>query len=239
MAEEFEDKDFSEASFWGVDLTKSTWRDVNFTGARMKSVWVVDVDIDGLLDRLVVNGVDVTSYVNANDPWYPLRGMLRPTDIAGLRSTLDALDEAWAKAVDRVRALPEASRDESVGGEWSFVETQRHLVFGVDKWFSGPLLGRNRFHAFGLPNTGSRDFGWLGLDLESRPKLDEVLAVRAGQGEQLREFLDNLTVDDFTRDVEVLENGSVPLIEGYYVVFEESFEHLRYAVRDLAQLESR
>lgn len=237
MAEEFEDRDFCEATFWGVDLTKSTWRDVNFTGARMKSVWMVDVDIDGLLDRLVVNGVDVTAYVGEHDPWRKVRG-LRPIDIVGLRTALDALDAVWAEAIERARALTEAQQHESVGGEFSFVETQRHLVFGVDKWFSGPLLGRNTFHAVGLPNTGSLDFGWLGLDLDARPTLDEVLAVRAEQGAQLRAFLDDLSEDDFTRDVEVLENGTVPLIEGYYVVFEESFEHLRYATRDLALLEA-
>ena len=46
-----------------------------------------------------------------------------------------------------------------------------------------------------------------------------------------------LVVDEFTREVEVLENGTVALIECFHTVFEEAFEHLRYALRDLAQLE--
>jgi hypothetical protein len=237
MAEEFEGQDLSEAVFWGVDLTKSTLRDVNLTGARMKNVWLVDVDIDGLVDRLVVNGVDVTAYVNEHDAWYPLRGMLRPTDAAGVRAALDALDAAWASTIESARALTDAQLHESVGGEWSFVQTQQHLVFGVDKWFSGPLLGETTFHALGLPNTGSRDFGWSGLDLDARPSLDEVLAVRDEQTAQLRAYIDVLTTDDFTPEAEVLENGTVPLIECLYTVFEESFEHNRYARRDLAQLE--
>jgi hypothetical protein len=49
--------------------------------------------------------------------------------------------------------------------------------------------------------------------------------------------VDALTADDITREVEVLENGSAPIIECLYTVFEESFEHHRYAVRDLALLE--
>lgn len=236
MAEEFEGKDFTDAVFWGVDLTNATMRDVNFTGARMKSVWLVDVDIDGLIDRLVVNGVDVTAYVNEHDPSYPLRGMLRPADVAGVRAALDALDEAWASTIAHARSLTEAQQHQSVDGEFSFVETQRHLVFGVDKWFSAPLLGRATFSAIGLPNTGSRDGEWLGLDLAARPTLDEVLAVRAEQSAQLRAFTDAMTIDNFRREVEVLENGTVPLIECFYTVFEESFEHHRYAVRDLAQL---
>ncbi|MCU1394964.1 MAG: DinB family protein [Ilumatobacteraceae bacterium] len=236
MAEEFEGRDLSEAVFWGVDLTKATFRDVNLTGTRMRNVWLVDVDVDGLVDRLVVNGVDVTAYVNEHDAWYPLRGMLRPTDVVGVRAALDALDAAWAATIDRARALTDAQLHESVGGEWSFVQTQQHLVFGVDKWFSAPLLGQADFHAIGLPNTGSRDFGWRGLDLDARPSLDEVLAVRQEQSAQLRAFVDGLSADDFTREVEVLENGTVPLIECLHTVFEESFEHHRYAVRDLDRL---
>lgn len=233
MAEEFEGRDFTEAVFWGVDLTNATLRDVNFTGARMKNVWLVDVDIDGLIDRLVVNGVDVTEFVNRHDPWYPLRGMLRPTDIAGLRAALDALDAEWAATVKHARALTDEQLHQSVGGEWSFVETQQHLVFGVDKWFTAPLLGQATFHPIGLPNTGSRDFGWLGLDLDARPSLDQVLAVRNEQSAQLGAFVDGLSEEEFTREVEVLENGTVPLLECLYTVLEESFEHHRYALRDL------
>lgn len=238
MAEEFEGQNLSEAVFWGVDLTRATMRDVNMTGARMKNVWLVDVDIDGLIDGLVVNGVDVTAYVNEHDPWYPLRGMLRPRDIAGLSAALAAFDAAWAVTIDRASAFTDAQLHASIGGEWSFVQTQQHLVFCVDKWFGAPLLGQTTFHAIGLPNTGSRDVGWFGLDLDARPSLDEVLAVRDEQAAQLRAYVGGISVDEFTRDVEVLENGTVPLIECLYTVFEESFEHHRYAVRDLDQLET-
>ncbi len=233
MAEVFEGKDLTDAEFWGVELTNATFRDVNFTGVRMKNVWLVDVEIDGLVDRLVVNGVDVTAFVNQHDAWYPMRGMLRPDSIGGLLDALDVLDAAWAAAVERARGLTDAQLHESVAGEWSFVETQRHLVFGVDKWFSGPLIGQSTFNAIGLPNTGSRDFGWTGLDLDAMPTFEEVLAVRAEQSAQLRAFVDGLSTDEFTRDVEVLENGTVALIECLYTVFEESFEHHRYALRDL------
>ena len=238
MAEEFEGQDLSESVFWGVDLTKVTMRDVNLTGARLKNVWLLDVDIDGLIDGLVVNGVDVTAYVNERDPWYPLRGVLRPSDVAALRAALAALDDAWAVTINRARAFTEAQLNESISGEWSFVQTQQHLVFCLDKWFRAPLLGQATFHAIGLPNTGSRDFGWSGLDLDARPSLDEVLAVRAEQAAQLRAYVEGVSVDEFVRDVEVLENGTVPLIECLHTVFEESFEHHRYAVRDLDQLET-
>ncbi len=236
MGEVFEGRNLSGATFWGVDLTNASVCDVNLSGARLERVLLVDVDIDGLIDRLVINGIDVTSYVNEHDHWYPLRGILRPTDVAGLHAALDALDNAWAGAVEHARSLTEAQLLQSVRSEWSFVETQRHLVFCVDKWFTGPLVGATAFNAVGLANTGSLDFGCIGLDSDMRLTLDAVLSVRAEQAAQLRVYADGLSVEDLAREVEVLENGTVPLIECFYTVFEESFEHLRYALRDLAQL---
>lgn len=89
-----------------------------------------------------------------------------------------------------------------MGGEWSLVETLRHLKFAMDNWFTLPILGGENFHPIGLPNTGSLDFGWPGLDRRAD-----------------------------------LENGSTPVNECLSTLFEEEFEHNRYAGRDLAHLE--
>ncbi|MEP7201292.1 MAG: DinB family protein [Ilumatobacteraceae bacterium] len=237
MAEEFEGRDLSEAVFWGVDLSRAHFRDVNLTDVNISHAWLVNVDIDGLVDRVTINGVDVTQYVNERDTWYPLRAMLRPTDPDGMRAAFDALEQTWAATIERARRLTEAQLHESVGGEWSFVDTLRHLVFATDKWFTVPIFGDQTFHPLGLPNTGSADFGWPGLDGSANPTLDEVVAVRAGRADRLRDFLQTTAIADLTRDVEVLENGNTPLNECLYTVFEEEFEHNRYAVRDLAQLE--
>src|SRR4051794_34487200 len=163
MAKEFEGRDLSDAVFWGVDLSGATFRDVNLTGASISHAWLVDVDIDGLVDHVVINGVDVTQHVNERDPWHPLRAMLRPPDAQGMRTAWNELEEAWASTVDRAQQLTDAKLHESVGGEWSFVQTLRHLLFAMDKWFTAPILG-GPFHPAGLPNSGSADFGWPGLD---------------------------------------------------------------------------
>jgi hypothetical protein len=123
-----------------------------------------------------------------------------------------------------------------VDGEWSFVQTLRHLVFATDKWFTAPILGEP-FHAIGLPNTGSIDFPWPGLDHELEPSLDDALAVRADRATRLRDFLDTVAADELSRPVEVLENGANPLHECILTVFEEEFWHNRYARRDLARLD--
>jgi DinB superfamily/Pentapeptide repeats (8 copies) len=236
MAEEFEGRDLSGAVFWGVDLSGAHFRDVNLTDVTITHAWVRNVDIDALVDHVTINGVDVTQYVNERDRWYPLRAMLRPTDPDGFDAAWGALEQEWASTIERARSLTEAQRHESVGGEWSFVDTLRHLVFAMDKWFTLPILGADEFDPLGLPNTGSADFVWPGLDRRADPTLDEVLEVRAGRAAQFRDFLHTLTPGELVHEVDVLENGTTPVNECLYTVFEEEFHHNRYALRDLARL---
>jgi len=49
----FEDEDFTGAEFRECDLTR----------ARLIGVVMQDVEIDGLIRNMVINGVEVTSYV--------------------------------------------------------------------------------------------------------------------------------------------------------------------------------
>ncbi|RPI07576.1 MAG: DinB family protein, partial [Actinobacteria bacterium] len=113
MPEEFEG-DLAGAVFWGADLTGARFRDVNLTDARISHAWVVNVNIDALVEKLVVNGVDVTAYVNERDPWYPLRAMLRASTPEEMRATWTALEAELAKTIARAQALPEDSLHESV-----------------------------------------------------------------------------------------------------------------------------
>jgi len=235
MAAEFEG-DLAEAVFWGADMRGARFRDVNLTGARISHSFVVDVDIDAFVEKLVVNGVDVTDYVNERDEWYPVRAMIRASDPDGLRDAWAALGEAWASTIARARALGEEKAQESVGGEFSFVQTVRHLVMAMDKWFTAPILGET-FHPMGLPNTGSLDFPWPGLDYGLTPTLDEALAVRADRAEKFRAYLAGVDAAEFPREVEVLENGTVTVLDCLQTVLEEEFWHNRYARRDLAVLE--
>ncbi|MEN9504509.1 MAG: hypothetical protein RI958_435 [Actinomycetota bacterium] len=234
MPQEFEG-DLADAEFWGADLSRATFRDVNLTGARISHAWVVDVEIDALVDRLVVNGVDVTAYVNDHDPWFPLRTMLRPDTPAEMLATWSTLEREWAATHRTVEGLAAGAAHTSVNGEWSYVQTLRHLVFAMDKWFTVPVADAG-FDPIGLPNTGSLDLPWPGLDLSLDPPLDHVQAVRAERAQRFRSFLASLTADDLDRSIDVAENGPHPLRECIFTVFEEEFWHLRYARRDLLEL---
>ncbi len=236
MPEEFEG-DLTGAVFWGADLSGARFRDVDLTDATISHAWLVNVEIDAFVDTVVINGVDVTAYVNERDPWYPLRAMLRAPDPEGMRATWAALEAEWAKTIRLAEALPEDRLHESVDGEWSFVQTLRHLVFAMDKWFTAPILGEG-FHPIGLPNTGSVDFPWPGLDHELEPSVADALAVRADRATRFRNHLESVATTDLVRPVEVLESGTHPVQECIYTVFEEEFWHNRYAQRDLAQLEA-
>ena len=236
MAEEFEG-DLAGAEFWGADLTGARFRDVNLTDATISHAWLVNVNIDALVEGLVINGVDVTAYVNERDPWYPLRAMLRPESNESMLATTDALEAAWAVNFEIARSLPADTAHESVDGEWSLVQTIRHLVFAIDKWFTGPVLGEP-LHPIGMPNSGSVDFPWPGLQYDLAPSLDEALAVRTDRLARFRAFVASVTSADLDRSIDVPENGPHPLRECLYTVFEEEFWHLRYARRDLTTLAS-
>jgi hypothetical protein len=236
---EFEGEDLSDAVFWGVDLRRALFRDADLTGVKVFHAQLTDVDIDGLVERLVVNGVDVTDFVNTHDAWYPLRTMLRPFDAEGASAAWDRIVAEWAVNCERAERLGDAGFTESVNGEWSMRDTIRHLLFAIEKWFVMPLLGATEFSSFGLPNTGSRGFPWPGLDLTASPTTAEVLSAWQHLAARVRASFESLDMGALPPTVEVLENGEVPGSECVYVVLEESFEHLRYARRDLAVLEQR
>lgn len=236
---EFEGQDLSDAVFWGVNLRNSRFRDVDMSGASILQARLLGVTIDAEIDRLVVNGVDVSDFVNSRDEWFPLRSLLRPTDEAGVKSAWSLLSERWNQAIDRALGLGDSAIDESVDEQWSFAQTLRHLVFVTDKWLFGPVTGAPTFAAMGLPNTGSREFPWPGLDLASQPSTAEVIAAFRDRCERVADVLGSVTLSRLPREVEVLENGWIDSLECIHVVFEEEFHHLRYALRDLAAIEAR
>ena len=235
MAEEFEYRDLSDAVFWGVDLQRALFRDVDLSGSTITHARLHDVSVDARIDRLVVNGVDVTAFVNARDPWFALRSRLAPTDPHGARRGWEAFSGAWAGTIERARALDPDDQRRSVDGEWSIAETIRHLVFGIDKWFTVPVTGGS-FHPLGIPNSGSVDVDWPGLDTGAEADLSTAVEAWRDRSRLLDERLGAITDDDLAKIVDVIEHEPGAVHDCIGVVFEEHFQHLRYARRDLDRM---
>ena len=158
----------------------------------------------------------------------------------------DTIERLWAETVARAQRLPEPALHQRVDDEWSFGQTLRHLVFATDKWAGHMILGKPMpYHRLGLPNTAypPADAAALGIDLDARPPLAEVLKARGTRVALVRGIVDGLSDDDLERVCPRLpapgypqEARSVGLCLG--VVMREECEHRRYAVRDLATLEA-
>lgn len=256
----FRDQDLGGATFEKVDLTGASFRLVNLSGARLHNVYLPgakltgavlqDVMIDGDVRGLTVNGVEVLPLVEAElDRRYPDRSLMRPTDPYGFRAAWGRLGELWAGTVERARSLEARSPGlvhESVDGEWSFVDTLRHLVFATDAWVGRALLGDpTPYHPLGVPHEESANDPAVPWDPQAQPTLDEVLDARRERWEQVATVLRELTCERLADRTEPVDEPGYPPPDAYAVdrllrgVLAEEWEHRLFAERDLDALESR
>jgi hypothetical protein len=91
-----------------VDLTGLQLRGALLNGCRMRGVELVDVDIHGELQNVVVNGVDIAPLVDAElNRRMPERALMRPDDSDGFREAWAILERLWEGTVTRARTMPE------------------------------------------------------------------------------------------------------------------------------------
>ena len=231
------------------DLAGLEIRDCGLDGLKIVDCYGADVSLGGDFRRLVVNDVDVTAYVEAElDRRHPERALVREAVSADdHRAAWDAVERMWDATLARARRLPEAALHERVDGEWSFVETQRHLLFAADAWLGNAVLEEDApFHPLGLPAGGTPDddAAGLGLTLGATPSPDDVLAPRLARRAGVRRLVDGLTDADLERTcgrrpADFYPDAEYVVRRCLRVVLREEVEHHRYAVRDLAVLEAR
>lgn len=240
----FEDVHLDGARLHDVDLRGASLRMVDLRGLRARDVWLEDVDITGDVENLVINGVDVAPLIEAElDRRDPDRAKMRPTDASGYREAWDVVERRWAGTVERARSLSPEQLHERVDGEWSFIETLRHLVFATDAWVCRALLGDPEpWDALDLPHDDMPDSPPVPRDREARPTLEQVLALRADRMATVRRVIEGLTDERLAEEtVPVLEPG-YPEPESYAVrrtlrtVLSEEWHHRLYAERDLDTL---
>jgi hypothetical protein len=243
----FERVDLSGAELRAVDLSDALFRGVDLSGVVMRGVELANVDIHGEIENVTINGVDVGPLINAElNRRYPLRPKMRPTDPAGFREAWDILERLWGETVARARGLPSDRLHESVDGEWSFIETLRHLAFATDSWIRRAILGDpSPWDALDLPWDEMPDTPGVPRDRDARPSLDEVLELRRDRMSTVRQVIEGLTdpsLDGYTAPVEGPgwpQPRSYPVRECLLIILNEEWEHRLYAERDLDVLATR
>jgi uncharacterized protein YjbI with pentapeptide repeats len=243
----FERVDLGGADLRAVDLSGARFRGVDLSGAVMRGVELVDVDIHGEIENLTINGVDIAPLVDAElDRRYPDRAKMRPEDPAGFREAWDILERLWDQTVERARRLPPERLHESVGGEWSFTETLRHLVFATDSWIRRAILGDpSPWDPLDLPWDEMPDTPGVPRDRDARPSLEKVLELRRDRMSTVRQVIENLTGASLDGRTEPVEGPGWPRPRSYPVrecllcILNEEWEHRLYAERDLDALQAR
>ena len=241
----FEDVYLTDARFHDVDLTNARFHLVDLTGAVIRGAALVDVEISGEIENLRVNGVDVVPLVEAElNRRYPDRAKMRPADADGFREAWDILERLWQGTVERARGMDPELLHESVDGEWSFVETLRHLVFATDAWVKRAILGEaSPWGPLDLPHDEMPDLPGVPRDREARPSLDEVLTLRADRMATVRRVFAELTDEKLAGMTEPVTEPGYPESESFAVrrclqaIVNEEWEHRLYAERDLDVLE--
>jgi len=242
----FERTRLRDTRFEWIDLAESEIRHAGVRRVRMRGVELEDVEIDGELQNVVINGVDVAPLIEAEllrrDPDY---ARMKPTTADDFRTAWTILERRWAETVDRARALDSEQLHERVDGEWSFIETLRHLCYATDAWVNRVYLGDpDPWSPLDLPFDTLRDLQWA-YDDDVRPPLDEVLELRADRQATVRRVLADLTDVRLAENTDPVEGDGWPPADRYSVaealgiVVNEEWHHRRYAERDLAALESR
>jgi uncharacterized protein YjbI with pentapeptide repeats len=241
---DFTHQNLAGARFRDVDLSHARFHLVDLTGVKVSAAALIDVDLSGEIRNLRVNGVDVVPLVEAElNRRYPDRAKMRPADPAGFREAWDILERLWQQTVDRARRMPPELLHERVDGEWSFIETLRHLVFATDAWVRRAILGDPApWHPLDLPHDEMPHEPSVPWDRDARPSLDEVLALRADRMATVRKVIADLTDEKLTARTEPVTKPGYPPPQGFSVrhcleiVLSEEWEHRMYAERDFDAL---
>jgi len=165
----------------------------------------------------------------------------QPVDAEGFRAAWAESVQRWRETTARAQTLDEELLHERVDGEWSFVQTLRHLLFVTDSWVGRGVLGqRSPWHHLDLPPTGMTRVPGLD-DADVRADLGEVLALREERTRTVGGVLTALTDAELDEDRRCVGPGHPraglwPVRRCLGAVLSEEWRHRDYAERDLSRL---
>jgi hypothetical protein len=133
--------------------------------------------------------------------------------------------------------MPAGTVDVSIDGEWTFAQTLRHLVMATNAWLHGAIQRVEQpFHPIGQPFDEYESDGFdMSIFAVEPPSYEEVLEVRAAHVATVRDFLADTTPEQLTesRGNPWAPEHEVSVLTCLHVIFNEEWEHHRFAVRDL------
>jgi hypothetical protein len=170
---------------------------------------------------------------------------LKATAPEGLAEAWELIEGVWTGTVAQARKLPESVLHEQVDGEWSFVQTHRHLVLATDCWLRRMVKGiASPYHPWGLGGSWLTNPRRWGIDPDADPSIDQVLKVRRQRMDEVSEVIGTANAEDLQRNCVPPDTPGHPrkdhtVLHCLHVILKEEWQHHRYAIRDLEILENR
>ena len=160
-----------------------------------------------------------------------------PADPAEARASATALAERVEATIARASSFTEDDRNRRVDGEWSTVESLRHLVLVADLWLSKMLRGEDDpFHPIALPPTFMPPkLPGSSIDPDARPSFDEACDVLRGRVAAVVEYCDAVGREELDR-LHASHAGTGAGCLG--VLFTEFKAHDSFMNRDLDAIEA-
>ena len=186
---------------------------------------------------------DSQPFHETQDDGYDDSNPYRPRTPEAYRAAWADLDRLWAETVAKAQSLDEEQLHESVDGEWSFIQTLRHLAYATDLWVFAVVQGvPDPYDPLDLPFDGYERFpNGIRYERDACPPLADVLALRRDRVARVRAFLGQLTQERIEGTVD-FESSSWPFAENFHVgqcmstVVNEEWHHRNFAERDLDRL---
>jgi len=237
--------DLQGSRFTTVLLNGIRIQNADLRDAVIRGIEIVDTTIDGEIKNLVINGVDVAPLIEAElDRRDPDRARFRPDTAEGFREAWAINRRLWDETVARARDLPAESLHASVDGEWSFIQTLRHLAFASESWVGRCILGvPDPWHPLSLPWDTVAPLEGVPQDRDARPSLDEALTQRLAAMAMVADVLSSLTDERLgERTAPTVgpgwppEGSTFPVSECLLIVLNEEWNHRLFAERDLASI---
>ena len=251
-----------------TDLRGSRFERVNLTGAEFRASDLTGARFRGVdMSRVVMRGVELCRRRHPRRDREPDDQRCRRR-AAHRRRARPALPRPGQDAPDRPRRLPRGvgrpraavGRDrrtgpplppellhESVDGEWSFIETLRHLVFATDAWVRRAILGDpSPWDPLDLPWDEMPDTPGVPRDRDARPSLDERARAaprpdgdRAAGRRRASPTSRWTATPNRSRGRAGRSPAATRCVSACCVILNEEWEHRLYAERDLDALRAR